>query len=160
MRNAYKTMSKMVIKKECLCNLSKMIFWADLILFFTNCTKWRMQPTIYGGRNSHAIFKWAWKGNGLKLLAPITSNKNGQWSTKNLIMIIGATSAQFPKQATNAMNFVKMKLIPPWKMGREACWYTKRTCGQSQEPKPRTFMRSCQRNQIDVERLVKGESKK
>jgi hypothetical protein len=48
-------------------------------------------------KNSRANFKCAWKGNGPKLLAPITSNKNGRELNKNLEAMIGATKAQLPK---------------------------------------------------------------
>jgi hypothetical protein len=55
------------------------------------------QSTTCKGKNSRINLKWSQKGNRPKLLALITSNNNKQQYDGNQTMIIGATSAQFPK---------------------------------------------------------------
>jgi hypothetical protein len=57
--------------------------------------KGRTHATMSTGRSYRVNFKWAQKGNGPKSLAPITSNNNGCQFDKNLVAMIGATSAQF-----------------------------------------------------------------
>jgi len=60
----------------------------------------------------------ACKDNELELFVPITSNKNGRESNKNLKAMRGAIRPQFPLYDNKAMPFAKMKLNPPLKMGR------------------------------------------
>lgn len=48
-------------------------------------------------KNSHIDFRCVWKRKGLKLFAPIPSNKNGRECNKNLEVITKATKAQLPK---------------------------------------------------------------
>jgi hypothetical protein len=67
----------------------------------------------------------SWKGNKLEQLVPITSNRNGHKSNKNL-KIMTSTSTQLPKEVIGAMVFAKMKLIPPLKMWSKTCQCTKR----------------------------------
>jgi hypothetical protein len=55
------------------------------------------------------------------LLVPIALNKNGQWSCKNLDVIIEVISLQLSKYVVGAIAFVKTRSIPPLEMGREAC---------------------------------------
>jgi hypothetical protein len=43
-----------------------------------------MHDTTTIGKSSQTSLKWAWNENEHELLAPITSNKNEQKSTKNL----------------------------------------------------------------------------
>jgi hypothetical protein len=45
--------------------------------FSTNYMKGGMYDITFEGRNFHANLKWAWKGNKLKLLTLIASNKKG-----------------------------------------------------------------------------------
>jgi hypothetical protein len=53
--------------------------------------------TDIGGKSFHTNLKRAWKDNEYKLLTPITSNKNGQESNKNLEAMTGATRTQLLK---------------------------------------------------------------
>jgi hypothetical protein len=41
------------------------------------------------------------------------------------------------------MNFVEMKPIPPQEMKKKPYWRTKGACGQSKEPRPKIFQKSC-----------------
>jgi len=59
--------------------------------------KARTHATMSKGGNYCVNFKWAKKGKIFKSMAPITTNKNGQRSKKNLAPMIGATSAQLLK---------------------------------------------------------------
>ncbi len=82
-----KAMSKIILKKELLCNLFEMFFrsWSNPLS--VNCIKRGIHVIMSEEKNSCANVKWAWKGNGPKLLTPIASNKNWQWSNTNLTTI-------------------------------------------------------------------------
>jgi hypothetical protein len=67
----------MMLEKEWLCNMFEMLSRNRFIPLSTNYTKRGTQATTNKRKNSHANFKWASKGSGPKLLAPIASNKNG-----------------------------------------------------------------------------------
>jgi len=87
----------------------------------TNCSKWGTHDAAFVGENYHADFKYAWKGKGLKMLTPITSNQNGQKFNKNLEVMTKATKAQLSKHATKAMTLEEINLVPPLEMGRATC---------------------------------------
>jgi hypothetical protein len=59
--------------------------------------KGETHATMSKGNNYCVNFKWAKKGKLSKSMAPITSNKIGQRSKKNITLVIDATSAQLPK---------------------------------------------------------------
>jgi hypothetical protein len=80
--------------------------------------KGKSHATTFEGKSSHVNFNWARKENGLKSLAPIASNKNGQWFNRNLITMINVISAQLPRYAIAAMSFIKMKPFPWWEIKR------------------------------------------
>ncbi len=83
----------------------------------TNCSKGGTHVIAPGGRSFRVDFKCAWKGNGLKLLTPITFNKNEYKSNKNLEAMMGVTKAQLFKYVTEVMTFEEINITPPLKMG-------------------------------------------
>jgi hypothetical protein len=87
-----KAMSKMMLKKEWLCNLYKMLIYS----LFCKSHKRRNTNHHIQWKELPLSFKWALRGNGLELLAPITSNKYEQLFDRNLALMIG-TSAQLTK---------------------------------------------------------------
>jgi hypothetical protein len=70
-------MLEMMLEKEWSCNLFEMLSLSVFNPLLANCMKGGMHVIMSKGRSFCTIFKWAWKGNGLKLLAPIAFNKNG-----------------------------------------------------------------------------------
>jgi hypothetical protein len=65
------------------------------------------------------------------LLTPITSNKNGRETNKNLKVMLGVTNAQFPKKVVGAMVFVETKPTPPLKLGNKTYQRVKLAFGHS-----------------------------
>jgi hypothetical protein len=57
--------------------------------------------------------------------------------------MIGVTSLQLSKYATNAITSIEARPITPLEMGKEDCWQTREAFGHSKElgPKSLPYMR-------------------
>jgi hypothetical protein len=107
----------MILEKECSCTLFEMFSLKQFVLLFDSYSNGRIQPWTIKGRRSQAHLKWAWNGNGPKLLAPITPNKNGWPFYKNLDTMIKATSPHYPKYVVQRITSIETILIPLLEMG-------------------------------------------
>jgi hypothetical protein len=80
--------------KEWLCNLSKNILLKAICTSLDQLLLRGTHLETLKGKNFHTNLKCAWKGKGLKLLTPITSNKNKHKSNKNLEVMTRVIKAQ------------------------------------------------------------------
>jgi hypothetical protein len=101
--------------------------------------------TALRGRSPQNNFKCALKGNRPELFTPITSNKNGCETNKNLKVMFGVINAQFLKKIVGVMVCVEMKLTPPLKMGNKTCKCTKLAFGHSKELGAKNLSKTCRR---------------
>jgi len=77
------------------------------------------------------------RGNGLELLAPITFNKNNNGK---------CNKCPTPKQGTNVMSFVEMKLISHKKWGKKPIDTLREPIGKPKNLSPRVFPKPTRRS--------------
>ncbi len=133
--------SKMMLENECFVHVFWNVFLKKSIPLFDSCSNYGMEIWIAWGRRSQAHLMWAYNGSGLELFTPITPNKNGWPSCKNLDTMVGATSPQFPNMTyfIEAITSIETKPIPLLKMGRKACQQTSEASKHSTRPGPKSF---------------------
>jgi len=89
--------------------------------FLKKCSKKGMQACVIGRHRSCTNLRWAWNGNGLKLLAFINFNKNMQEFYKNFEIIIIAPDSQL---GCLGNNIGKNETYLFLKMGKVVCQET------------------------------------
>jgi hypothetical protein len=86
-----------ILERVWWCKCSEMEFWSWTICCPMNCSNGGKHTRVGGGRRSHVVLKFSWKGNVLLSTHAKASRRKGCESTINLTTIIEATRAQFPK---------------------------------------------------------------
>jgi hypothetical protein len=136
-------MSEMMLEKERSCSFFEIVSLSQFIPLLANCSNKCRHAVTIEGRNFWDNFKCTWKGNEFELLAPITTNKNGCESNKNLETMINTTNAQPPKYVVDVMIFIEMKPIPPLELGSKTYQHTKAAFRHSNILGPKSLLKTC-----------------
>jgi len=100
---------------------------------------------VVEGRSSQDNLKCARKESEPKLFTSIASNKNGHESNKNLEATTDTTSGQLPNKTVDAMVYVEMNSMPPFKMGSKICQHTKGASRHLRKLGPKSLSKTCMR---------------